>query len=106
MIVILGLSLLLSSCCTFCSKCGVPEIRIEYRAPEFNCGAIQEAVFKPMDRSDVYRLSVTNIQILFSNLAEREKQIENIKNIVFCYEETVRKFNEIMVNKGDKDDKR
>lgn len=104
MTVILGLSLLLlSSCCTFCSKCDVPEIRIEYKAPKFKCDDIQKFIFDPMDRSEVYHLSVTNITLLFSNLAKREKQVENLRKIIFCYQETVKIFNETMLKKDNKE---
>ena len=92
----------MSSCCTFCDKCDVPEIRIEYKAPDFNCEEIQEYIFTAMDRSEVYHLSVININILFDNLKRREKQVEQLKKIIFCYEETVKLFNETMLKKENK----
>jgi len=78
------------------------EVRIRYKAPEFKCEEVQVYIFFPTDRGNVTRFTTENIVILFENLAKKEKEVEELKKIIYCYQETVKLFNKIMLKNKER----
>lgn len=93
-----ALILIANSGCTTTAKEYIPIVKIIREPLNFNCGKISSYYYTELKSDDTSRLTPENAKILLDNLALREKEVLQLRLIVWCYENQIELYNKVLVN--------
>jgi hypothetical protein len=93
-----------NSCCSFCK----PKViaKVEYRYPDFSdCIKLSEKkfVYPALPKISRKFFSLGDIQVLLDNLALRDKEIESLRDVNYCFITNLQKFVATFDNKEKKE---